>query len=61
MIRSALAATGRYAVARLKEGSTWMGFAAAATSAAALSPPFSYVVFAASAIAVLTPHPKDEA
>jgi hypothetical protein len=43
---------------RLSERSTWIAVAAAATAAAALSPPWSYVVFVVSAFAALLPGGK---
>lgn len=52
-LRSDLASAGRWLIARLKEPTTWTGVVTAATSVAALSPPLSYVGFAAGVVGVL--------
>lgn len=44
-----------YIKARLSERSTWIGIVAAATGAAALAAPWSYVAMAAGAIAAIIP------
>ena len=48
-----VASAGRWLLARLKEPTTWTGIVTAATSVAALSPPLSYVGFAAGVLGVM--------
>jgi hypothetical protein len=45
----------RYLACRLKERSTWAGISAAVVGGAALQTPYSWLVIAAGAIAILVP------
>lgn len=50
----------RYAKARMGERSTWLGIVTAATSAAVIPEPWSYIMFAASVVMVVVPEGKKE-
>lgn len=50
----------RYAKARLGERSTWVGVMTAATSAAVIPEPWSYILFAAGVVMVIVPEGKKE-
>lgn len=45
----------RYLKARIGEKSTWLGVAGAATTAAVVPEPWSWLLYAASVLAALTP------
>lgn len=45
----------RYLKARMRERSTWLGVAGAATTAAVVPEPWSWLLYAASVMAALTP------
>lgn len=48
----------RYAKARMGERSTWLGIVTAATSAAVIPEPWSYIMFAAGVVMVIVPENK---